>query len=249
MKTLISFFQLFTTYNLGDGVLKLPYIFYSDFLEGGKTSVFSYSAGVGKPLALMALQGCVYMLLALVMETHFIKCTLHSVQQRRATTFLAARGNEDTADLLDVDVAIEARAVDELYDDLHNRPAMAWSEEHTRSWIDAAILLKNLEKVYPPSLTFDVHSCKPGRSEATHLQDKGFKHAVRGVSLAIPVGETFGFLGNRRDVRFICAPTPFNFRVANRRYKRCGQNDNLVDADGRFDEVAGRGTYPRERRR
>jgi ABC-type glutathione transport system ATPase component len=57
----------------------------------------------------------------------------------------------------------------------------AWAAAQRGGWGEATILLDGLHKVYPPPLLAS------GGAQS--------KHAVRGISLAVPRGETFGFLG------------------------------------------------------
>jgi hypothetical protein len=118
------------------------------------------------------------------------------------------------------------------------------ASEAASLWADATILLDRLEKVYPPPLGALVPSCgcgaccrcccgsgpkhrddgadggdhsmaKNGAAAAKKKSRKiAFKHAVKGVSLAVPQGECFGFLGTLLKHRFFSTSFFFFVRVA-----------------------------------
>jgi ABC-type glutathione transport system ATPase component len=163
----------------------------------------------------MAIESVAYLSITMLLETRAAKLAAHAVDQARVNVFFD--GKNDSF-IEDEDVAAEAKFVDALHKGLTN----PGDKEGQRSWSEGTVLLENLHKVYPPSLapgmprfcskgccsrhcccSGDCCCCKAasidehsGEFQETAVRKTGFKHAVRGLSLAVPAGETFGFLGD-----------------------------------------------------
>lgn len=89
-KTLRPLFLCFPPYNLGEGLLRLSAIFYTNTVLGGNTNLFAWEEGVGGPLGLMAVEAVAYVCITLLLETRFAKLLGHALDQLRTISFFRA---------------------------------------------------------------------------------------------------------------------------------------------------------------
>jgi len=218
-------FLIFPPYHLGEGLLRLSRSFYINNVLGGNQDIFSWDVA-GSPLVYMASEAIGYIGLTLMLETRYAKIIPHAIDQVRVESFFGQQAVEkrDEGEVeVDEDVADEATRVLKLHAALqkqinNNNKENEGSDSSSSiegeqssifdlsppfgvkdcvDWSEATILLKEIQKVYPPPITHElsekVPSCK--RSSSSVSNGPHLKHAVRGLSLAVPKGETFGFLG------------------------------------------------------
>ena len=219
-ETLRLVFLCFPPYNLGEGLLRLSASFFSGTILGNDVNIFGWGV-VGGPLVLMFVEAVAYLALTLMLETKLARRLSDALDHLRTARFLGALdraaephggggGPEE-----DEDVAAEAERVAGMR--LAPRRKLELAEGAPDG---ATVLLHGLHKVYPPPVGFSasVRKCPGGacarcggcggaallpdgsnvcaaESGSSTWRASGHKHAVRGLSLAVPRGETFGFLG------------------------------------------------------
>jgi ABC-type multidrug transport system ATPase subunit len=210
--SLRRFFRIFPAYNVGDGLISLGTSYYERELFGQDASPFDWDV-TGIPIFLLFMLTIPYFVLLLGLEYSddggsggFVGRLLRRIREKRNDLILKRNGVHKSADgelLLsdglncsteeDEDVILEKNRV------IRNELALKSS---------AKILLVNLWKVYPPSVSkvwrefrqcikwvFCCY-CLRNRVENREIDPSTLpKRAVRGLTLAIEEGETFGLLG------------------------------------------------------
>jgi ABC-type multidrug transport system fused ATPase/permease subunit len=144
----------------------------------------------------------------------------HHQQQQQPRSFSISSNHGGDAPI-DEDVLHEKELVEEYY----TKQMLQQAQTGECDWSESPVLLKDLQKIYPPAfLTIPKKIKKCGQTMCSvccccccccdccenddedddNGKDKDgndlkarnlFKHAVRGLSLQVPVGETLGFLG------------------------------------------------------
>lgn len=205
-------FRIFPAYNVGDGLISLGTSYFQRELLGQDASPFDWDV-TGIPIFLLFILSIPYFVLLLALEYSddggsggFVGRLLRRFREKRDDFILKRNGVHKNAngDLLlsdglnsstgeDDDVIVEANRV------IENEAVLKSS---------ADILLVNLWKVYPPSVSKIWREiklyikwvfccfCLKNRDENREIDTSSLpKRAVRGLTLAIKQGETFGLLG------------------------------------------------------
>lgn len=159
-------FRAFPPFCLGEGLLVIVVTHFQNYITGDEGSLFAQDR-VGLTLVCMGLDFVLFMSLTLLLDS--------SMPRRLARWWRGGKPSNvphasDAA--LDPDVATERRSVQEM---VAARADPKWSNT-------ASLLVSDLHKKYSPMPV-------PGG------QGKDGKHAVRGLSLAVPENECFGLLG------------------------------------------------------
>jgi len=204
---LLHLFRLFPPFNFGYGLLQLSSSFWSREIMGSNTNIFSWDL-CGASLALLYGLSIIYFVLLLLLECSsdgglkgilgkLLRC-LHrnselNVLKKRCVEKSPSGNlilNDVTTD--DKDVQAESNFV------LANKEKL----KHT-----AIVFLANLWKIYPPNtgifrsfirmLKHSVCCCCKNETDVETKIDISLlpKEAVRGLSIAVMPGETFGLLG------------------------------------------------------
>lgn len=165
-------FRVFPPYCLGEGMLGLTVAHYQKYIWGKDGSIFAQEH-VGRPLMCLLVEIVGYFALTLVLDSDVPKRLERWWQGSKQPYLPHARATE-----LDRDVAAEQQLVQDM---LASRADSRWSET-------PSLLLSGLHKKFTPSTTGVAQAACGGWVE-------GGKHALRGLSLAVPVNECFGLLG------------------------------------------------------
>jgi ATP-binding cassette subfamily A (ABC1) protein 3 len=207
------FFRLFPAFNVGDGLIKLGTSFYAKEILGLDSSPFDWDVA-GAPICFLFVLSVPYFVLLLILEYSgdggsggFVGYALRKVQEYLSDMQLKWNGIRRNAEgelLLDDGLDIDA---DEDEDVIIEKKRVIQNEAVLRK--SAKILIVNLWKVYPPSVSKFGQSfmqclrcawcccCCQGKVAENRKSDTSTlpKRALRGVTLAIESGETFGLLG------------------------------------------------------
>ncbi len=166
---IVHFFRFFPPYNIGEGLINLSSAYYRTKVLGETTNYLAWEI-TGRNIVFMFIEAVGYFGIILLTEFSLLRRAGHWVERQRALLVGAPPGMKHAVDR---DVQAERDRVDAM--DLSERDA---EEQVSPDLQHNALIMRNLVKIYPPS----VLGGEP-------------KHAVRGVSLACPLGERFGLLG------------------------------------------------------
>lgn len=190
-----------------------------------KVVIFSWNV-VGASLFFMLMECFAYFFITLLLESRWIAYLSHWFEKIRVNgNFFQLKETSSSINHDDDDdVQKEKEIVYEIYE---KQSLFAAGDMAACDWSESPILLKDLQKVYPPAfltLPYPLKKClnclyrilccccvetiptNQNNSNGSSLSDNDenenemknrnlFKHAVRGLNLQVPIGETLGFLG------------------------------------------------------
>lgn len=159
-EALVHFFRFFPPYNIGEGLINISANYYYNKVLFRNTSYWSWEVA-GRDVAFMGAEAVGYFLVVLLTESEEFLNLIHYIERTRTVAMLSAMKSSPVVDgEVDSDVSAEALTC------------------QRSSPEELALLLVDIDKVYPPSLF-----------------GGDAKHAVRSFNLACPAGERFGLLG------------------------------------------------------
>lgn len=211
---LTPFFHLFPAFNIGQGLINLGTSFYSRELFGQDSSPFDWDVA-GLPIFLNFILSIPYFGLLLILEYSedggsggFVGRILRKIREYKENLILEWNGvqkNSEGEFLLD-----DGQDVDAVEDEdvIFEKNRVQQNEVALKK--SAKVLIVNLWKIYPPSVSNFFGPCfkqclrfvccccccpqKPAVAGETDVSALP-KRAIRGVTLSIEGGETFGLLG------------------------------------------------------
>jgi len=199
-------FELFPAYNVGDGFLKLADFFFASVVLSDDSSPLDWDVS-GRPICYMFGMSIPYFSILLLLECSQVGGAGGMVGRwvRRARAFASRSVLRMYGETFDSDSGelIPNDGGSVLENDILDQHNLI-SEQKETMVQTSKVLAYNLWKIYPPSIGYissfctflraQSSCCRKNPTSASEWTYKP-KKALRGVSLSINTGETFGLLG------------------------------------------------------